>query len=273
MKRVIKMNLMGLLTLSLFTACEKPNENGEGSGETANTDYEEKAFGMNLEMVYVEGGTFEMGATAEQGDDVTDEEFPVRTIKLDSYYIGKYEVTQAQWKAVMGTDAYYPYEAGKGDTYPVYFVNWNEAQAFCKKLSEQTGKKYMLPTEAQWEYAARGGNRSQHYKYAGSNNIDVVAWCEDNSGYETHSVGSKKANELGIYDMSGNVAEWCSDRFGDYDESDTDNPQGPTNGSERISRGGSWHSEAIYCRVSYRGFDLPSSRDFAPGFRVACIAE
>ncbi|MBD5388242.1 SUMF1/EgtB/PvdO family nonheme iron enzyme, partial [bacterium] len=202
---------------------------------------ESKGF-AGIELVFVEGGTFEMGATAEQGEDVEDEEKPVRTIRLDSYHIGKYQVTQVQWKAVMGTD---PSEF-KGDNLPVETVSWNDAQEFCKKLSEQTGKKYVLPTEAQWEYAARGGNKSQHYKYAGSNDIDEVAWYWGNSGvtlgenhpdYGSHPVGTKKANELGIYDMSGNVWEWCLDWYGKYDENDTENPQGPAIGSYRVARG------------------------------------
>ncbi|MBD5397583.1 formylglycine-generating enzyme family protein [bacterium] len=221
MKRAIKMSLLGLLVMGLLASCQK-----------------EKA--VNMEMVYVEGGEFEMGATSEQGNGAEDDEKPVRTVKLDSYYIGKYEVTQAQWKEVMGTNPSY----FKGDNRPVENVSWEDAQEFCKRLSERNGKKYVLPTEAQWEYAARGGNKSQHYKYAGGNDIDEVAWYYDNSyglgaehpDYGTHSVGTKKANELGIYDMSGNVWEWCSDWYASsYDENDTENPQGPTSGSARVA--------------------------------------
>lgn len=221
-----------------------------------------------IEMVYVEGGEFEMGATAEQGDDAQDNERPVRTVKLDSYHIGKYEITQAQWKSVMGTEP----SVFKGDNLPVEMVSWIEAQEFCKRLSEATGKKYTLPTEAQWEYAARGGNKSQHYKYAGSNDIDEVAWYENNSGRITHPVGTKKANELGIYDMSGNVYEWCSDWYGDYDENDTENPQGVADGAERVLRGGYWRYYTWGCRVSYRSHSTPDDQ-FALGFRVACISE
>ena len=167
-------------------------------------------------------------------------------------------MTQAQWLAVMGQDRYgRDYEYGKGDDYPVYYVNWSDAQEFCKKLSEATGKKYVLPTEAQWEYAARGGNKSQHYKYAGSNDIDEVAWYEGGDFAMAHPVGQKKANELGIYDMSGNVAELCSDWYGKYDEKDTENPQGPAEGygSSRVMRGGGYESGANSCRVSYRSED------------------
>ena len=169
----------------------------------AEADYTVTILGLNMEMVYVEGGEFKMGATEEQGDDARANESPVLTVKLDSYHIGKYEVTQTQWKAVMGTEPSH----FKGGDFPVENVSWFEAQEFCKKLSEATGRKYVLPTEAQWEYAARGGNKSQHFKYAGSNNINDVAWYKDYSDSQTHSVGVKNANELGIYDMSGNVAE------------------------------------------------------------------
>ena len=225
-----------------------------------------------MEVVYVTGGEFEMGATEEQGDDANEEiEKPVRTIRLDSYYIGKYEVTQAQWQAVMGQNRY-EYEYGKGDDYPVYYVSWSDAQEFCKRLSEASGKKYVLPTEAQWEYAARGGNKSQHYKYAGSDVPDEVAWYNGGAFSTVHPVGQKKANELGIYDMSGNVEEWCSDWYGKYDEKDTDNPQGPAEGyvSQRVYRGGNWWSGAYSCRVSYRDGSadgVSSSR----GFRVVYL--
>lgn len=220
--------------------------------------------GVDIELVYVEGGEFEMGATAEQGEDAYDWEKPVHTVRLDSYYIGKYEVTQAQWKAVMGETmsqymsriypdgGWHPWSGG--DDLPMYYVTLEEAWNFCRKLSEATGRKYVLPTEAQWEYAARGGNRSQHYKYAGSNEILEVAWCEGSvyPGGHPQPVGRKKANELGIYDMSGNVLEWCSDWYGWYDENDIVNPQGPENGTIQVRRGGSESNNPRDCRVSTR---------------------
>ena len=279
MKKLTKMSLLGLLATGLLVSCgkeEKPIE----PDYTAGADYTVTTFGLNMDMVYVEGGSFEMGATAEQWRDADSDEEPVRTVTLDSYHIGKYEVTQGQWEAVMGTslqeqralsDNDYGI-AGEGADYPMYYVSWKDAQEFCKRLSKKTGKKYVLPTEAQWEYAARGGEKSKGYKYSGSDDIAAVAWYGGNSGDQTHRVGTKKANELGIYDMSGNVWEWCSDWYGTYDESDTDNPQGPVNGSIRVHRGGSWnHYIAIRCRVAYRNSDGPESSGFDLGFRVACL--
>lgn len=233
-------------------------------------DYTETAFDMNLEMVYVQGGTFLMGATKEQYYSGYREK-PVRRIKLDGYHIGKYEVTQAQWKAVMGTGSSSSF---KGDNHPVE-KSWEEAQEFCKRLSEATGKKYVLPTEAQWEYVARGGKKSQHYIFAGSNDINEVAWYYDNSGklgedhpdYGMHRVGMKKSNELGVYDMTGNVAEWCSDWYGTYEEKDTENPQGPADGEKRVDRGGSWNHYNFWCLVSCRWEPYPG----ANGFRVAVL--
>ena len=152
-------------------------------------------------------------------------------------------------------------------------MSWEEAQEFCNRLSKKTGKKYMLPTEAQWEYAARGGNKSQHYKYSGSNDIEEVAWYDDNS-YGCNSVGAKKANELGIYDMSGNVGEWCSDWYMDwYDKADNYNPQGPRSGFSRVRRGGSWDSYIGYCRVSHRSYFIPGVRYYDLGFRVVCSSK
>ncbi|MDE5608983.1 MAG: formylglycine-generating enzyme family protein [Bacteroidales bacterium] len=273
MKRVIGVGLLGVLVLSMMVSCEPENEN-----KSSLKNYTETAFGMNLEMVYVQGGTFEMGATAEQDEDAFYEEYPVRTIKLDGYYIGKYELTQAQWKAVMGTSLREQRDKanpawgiyGEGDSYPMGYVSWEEAREFCQKLSEATGRRYMLPTEAQWEYAARGGNKSRHYKYAGGNNIDEVAWYKENSDNTAHSVGTKKANELGCYDMSGNVMEWCSDWYGRYVKNDTVNPQGPARGTYRVHRVCSWLWEAKYLRVSSRSVDTATGRFFDVGFRVAC---
>ena len=207
-------------------------------------------------MVYVEGGTFTMGATSEQGSDAYNWEKPAHSVALSSFYIGKTEVTQELWQAVMGSN---PSEF-KGAKRPVENVSWDDCQEFISKLNQKTGKQFRLPTEAEWEYAARGGNSSQGYKYSGSNSVDDVAWYEDNSGSTTHEVATKRANELGLYDMSGNVLEWCSDWYGSYSSSAQTNPTGPSSGSNRVLRGGSWRNLAGSCRVSDR-------KDFSPGFR------
>ena len=216
-------------------------------------------------MVYVEGGTFTMGATSEQGGDAYDWEKPAHSVTLSSYYMGETEVTQALWEAVMGSN---PSEF-KGSNRPVECVSWNDCQEFIRKLNAKTGKSFRLPSEAEWEYAARGGNRSQGYKYSGSDNIYDVAWYSDNSGYTTHPVASKRPNELGLYDMSGNVWEWCSDWYGTYSSSAQSNPTGPSSGSGRVRRGGSWNSSARRCRVSDRNGSSAASRVDYPGLRLA----
>ena len=228
----------------------------------------------DIEMVYVKGGTFTMGATAEQGvdafRDVFRDERPRHSVTLSDFYIGKYEVTQAQWRAVMGNNPSYC----KGNNRPVQNVSWDDIQEFITKLNAQTGKKFRLPTEAEWEYAARGGNQSKGYKYSGSNNISEVAWYDDiSSNKKTHPVGQKSPNELGIYDMSGNVWEWCQDWKGDYSSSSQTNPTGPSSGSRRVLRGGGLDSPAEHCRVSIRTCSSPGDRYFGIGFRLACSAE
>jgi formylglycine-generating enzyme required for sulfatase activity len=151
----------------------------------------------------------------------------------------------------------------------MYYVSWEEAKEFCTRLSRQTGRNYSLPTEAEWEYAARGGNKSEGTKYSGGWGIDDVAWYAGNSGNSTHACGTKRPNALGIYDMSGNVWEWCEDWYGkSYIQYDNDNPKGASTGSRRVLRGGSWYNNAGYCRVSFRGSYGPSDRDYDFGFRV-----
>ena len=225
----------------------------------------------NIEMVFVKGGTFTMGATAEQGSDAESDEKPTHSVTVSDFYIGKYEVTQAQWKAVMGSNPSY----SKGDNLPVEWVSWNDIQEFITKLNAQTGKKFRLPTEAEWEYAARGGHKSKGYKYSGSNSISDVAWYGDNSSSKIHPVGQKSPNELGIYDMSGNVWEWCQDWYSSsaYSSSSQTNPTGPSSGSSRVLRGGSWNYSAGSCRVSLRYYNTPDYRDFNRGFRLACLPE
>ena len=216
--------------------------------------------GVSFKMIKVEGGTFMMGATSEQGKDAFKDEKPAHSVTLSDYYIGETEVTQELWEAVMGST---PSSYSGYPQRPVERVSWNDCQEFITKLNQLTGKNFRLPTEAEWEYAARGGNKSKGYKYSGSNTIDDVAWYKDNSGNGTHNVKTKLANELGIYDMSGNVWEWCQDWYDRkyYQNSLQTNPTGPSSGSGRVIRGGSWHLNAKHCRVSNRSYYYPGYRN------------
>ena len=231
--------------------------------------------GVTFNMIKVEGGTFTMGATSEMSEP-WDEEKPTHEVTLSTYYIGETEVTQALWKAVMGNtvrnqrdkaDSSYPLY-GEGDNYPMYYVSWDDCQDFINKLNTLTNKEFRLPTEAEWEFAARGGNKSNHTQYSGSKNIGDVAWYDGNSGYTTHPVKTKQANELGIYDMSGNVWEWCQDYYGNYSSAAEDNPKGPKSGSFRVFRGGSWCIIARSCRSSNRGSITPGYRSYYLGLRL-----
>ena len=218
--------------------------------------------GISIDMVRVEAGTFTMGATAEMNDPY-DKEKPTHRVTLtNDYYIGKYEVTQALWQTVMGNNPSY----FKGDNLPVEQVSWKDCKKFLSKLNRITGKMFRLPTEAEWEYAARGGNKSRGYQYSGSNNLSDVAWYYDNSGNKTHAVGTKQPNELGIYDMSGNVLEWCQDRYGKYNSSSQINPTGVNSGSNRVFRGG--RGNARSCRSSFRFGITPRFRNKYLGLRL-----
>ncbi|MCM1532413.1 MAG: formylglycine-generating enzyme family protein [Bacteroides sp.] len=275
MEKLIKAGFLSLMVLVFMTSCEKEK------GQERHENYTETAFGMSMDMVYVEGGSFMMGATEEQGAEVNEDEMPVRDINIGSYYIGKYEVTQSEWEAVMGTslveqgEQSFYYEIwgmrGEGPDYPMYYVSWEDAQEFCKKLSERTGKKYVLPTEAQWEYAARGGKNSKGYKFSGGDDIEEVAHYHGNGDGQNHPVGTKAGNELGIFDMSGNVWEWCADWYGPYSESETNNPSGPDEGEDRVVRGGSCFDYEATCRVARRNYDYPDNRFIIIGFRIARI--
>ena len=221
-------------------------------------------YGISIDMVRVEAGTFTMGATAEMKN-TEDSEKPTHRVTLtNDYYIGKYEVTQALWQAVMGDDPSY----FKGDNLPVEAVTWDDCQEFIGKLNRITGKTFRLPTEAEWEYAARGGNKSRGYQYSGSNNLLDVAWFWDNSGHKLHAVGTKQPNELGIYDMSGNVWEWCQDWYETYSSSSQVNPTGANSGSCRVVRGVSWYNNARNCRLSLRGSNTPDFRSSNLGLRL-----
>ena len=221
--------------------------------------------GVSFEMVRVEGGTFRMGATSEQKDEAWDREKPVHSVTLSGYYIGKTEVTQVLWEAVMGINP----SRFKGDYLPVENVSWDDCQEFIRKLNSMTGQNFRLPTEAEWEFACRGGNNSRGYKYSGSNNLGSVAWYDGNSGNKTHPVGTKAPNELGIYDMSGNVWEWCADWYGDYSSGAQTNPTGPYGGSGRVGRGGSWDFNVRICRSSLRIHSDPTDRNINLGLRLA----
>jgi formylglycine-generating enzyme required for sulfatase activity len=224
------------------------------------------------EMVFVKGGTFTMGCIAEQGSGCYNSEKPAHSVTLSDFSIGKYEVTQAQWLAVMGgwpgrwnvPDTAH----GLGDSYPAYYVSWEDVQRFIDVFNKKTGKRYRLPTEAEWEYAARGGQQAHGYSYSGSNTVGGVAWYSENAGYATQAVGTKQPNELGIYDMSGNVWEWCSDWYGSYSSGAQTNPTGPATGFDRVNRGGCWNGDGTSCRVAYRSCNYPRYCNNYIGFRL-----
>ena len=220
--------------------------------------------GVTFNMIKVDGGTFTMGATSEMTQPWGNEK-PTHKVTLSSYHIGESEVTQALWTAVMGNNP----SGFKGDNLPVETVSWEDCQTFIGKLNGLTGKNFRLPTEAEWEYAARGGKMSNHTQYSGGSMIDDVAWYDGNCGSKTHSVKTKKPNELGLYDMSGNVYEWCQDWKGSYSSNAQTNPTGPDSGSYRVYRGGGWFDREWFCRSSFRCSSSPGFRYRFLGFRLA----
>lgn len=238
------------------------------------------------ELVAVEGGTFMMGATSEQGSDAEEIESPTHRVTLGNFYISRYEVTQEMWEYVMNysTSNMKPHtpvwpgdapstEYGKGERYPAYNVSYDDIiNIFIPRLRKITGRSFRLPTEAEWEFAARGGNKTKGYKYSGNNNVNLVAWHVGNSSYKCHEVGLKHPNELGLYDMSGNVFEWCYDWYDDYSEADEYNPYGPSTGEQRVMRGGAYDMLSQYSRVSYR-CPLDSDVRTSLGFRLAYVTE
>lgn len=253
-----------------------------GTGQTGNRTY--TANGVSFDMIAVPGGAFQMGSmSGESGEQ------PVHSVTLSDFSIGKYEVTQQLWLAVMGSWPDTSPDYGSGNNYPAYYVSWNDivgtggttgytingvaykTDGFCYKLSQLAGSgvRFCLPTEAQWEYAAKGGQQTHNYTYSGSNTLSNAGWYSGNS-QTADQVGTKAANELGIYDMSGNVWEWCSDRYGNYVGSAQTNPTGTTSGSYRVYRGGGWYDSANYCRVAYRSYNSPGLRNSNLGFRLAC---
>jgi formylglycine-generating enzyme required for sulfatase activity len=267
---------------------------------------------VKIDMVFVKGGSFTMGCANSENRCLSfNGETPAHKVTLDDFYIGKYPVTQKQWRDVMGTgmkeqqekvlkwQGFSPELVGEGDDYPMYYVSWDDVQKFIEKLNSMTGKKYRLPTEAEWEYAARGGTKSKGYKYAGSNDYNEVAWYKLNCGNErleldtsgravfyspqpirnakeernnngTRPVGTKKPNELGIYDMNGNVDEWAWDWYDEYSSAPQINPKGPSGGEKRIIRGGSWQllQTEVYSRLTYWP-DIYTNDMAGIGFRLA----
>lgn len=223
--------------------------------------------GVNIEMVKVEAGPFLMGGTVEMGEAESDET-PIHSVSFThNFYIGKYEVTQALWQAVMG--GINP-SRFKGDNLPVETVSWNDCQEFINKLNSMTNRKFRLPTEAEWEYAARGGIKSKGCRFSGSNNLVDIAWCYINAEEHTHPVGTKMPNELGIYDMSGNVYEWCQDWYGEYrDYAAQVDPIGALEGEFRVTRGGCFWGIDKHYRASYRAKERPTSRNYLLGLRLA----
>jgi len=246
------------------SSTDQPGDTGSGGGNSF-TDFTDPIAGA---MVAVNGGQFVMGCTPEQGISCYNNENPSHSVTLTGYYIGKYEVTQKLWKDITGNNP----SNFRGDNLPVEQVSWNDVQTFIDSLNRTTGKKYRLPTEAEWEYAARGGAGGRGYKYSGDNAIGNVAWYKtmgDDADTTTRPVGTKAPNELGIYDMSGNVNEWVSDKFDMYSSDPQTNPTGPTAGTRRVYRGGSCMGTEGACRVSHRNPDSPSYSYHDVGFRLA----
>ena len=237
--------------------------------------------GVTFKMIKVEGGTFMMGAQSDDANadnydpDADEDESPVHKVTLCDYHIGETPVTQELWEAVMDGNP----SKFEGSDNPVDRVSWDDCREFIRKLNRKLrdqlpqGCKFQLPTEAQWEFAARGGNDSLDYTYSGGDDIDDVAWYDGNSNAETHPVMEKQANKLGLYDMSGNVCEWCQDWYDEYVEENQYNPEGPSSGSFRVLRGGSWDYGAEGCSVSTRNYFSPASRSSDVGFRLALVQQ
>ncbi|MEM9935001.1 MAG: formylglycine-generating enzyme family protein [Bacteroidota bacterium] len=224
------------------------------------------------EMMYVEGDEFLMGSDSGEA---LEREKPVHKVKVDSFYIGQHPVTQALWQHVMGTHPSF----FQGSRRPVEQVSWGDTQAFIQKLNQSIGRSFRLPTEAEWEYAARGGQLSKGFTYSGSDKLSEVGWYEENSHMESKPVGLKEANELGLYDMSGNIWEWCEGWYEKkyyqqcVEKNMMLNPTGPKTGDFRVIRGGSWYDSPVSCRVSNRGRYEPQIRYDLVGFRLVCLPQ
>ena len=248
--------------------------------DTMDISDEQKTVVRNLveNLVRVEGGTFQMGAqrTNSQADnydaEARDNENPVHEVTLRNYYIGKFEITQREWRTIMGDELDWPELYGRGDDFPAYNVSRTDALRFVEKLSAMTRLSFRLPTEAQWEFAARGGNRSLHLRYSGSNDVDEVAWHKENANGTMHPVGGKLPNELGLHDMSGSLWEWCLDTYGPYPSTPQTNPVA-NSGNKFVLRGGAWTYLPTYCRVTCRDSYESDGVSISNGFRVAMNEE
>ena len=266
--------ILWLFVLGIFVvvSCGKDPVFEQGDYIYENDDFT-KVENINGVIIQVEGGTFQMGAqhTNAQGDnydaEAQDDEAPVHEVTLGGYYIDKYEITQREWRAVMGYDLDWQEQYGVGERMPAYNVSRADALLFVAKLSAMTRLNFNLPTEAQWEFAARGGNNSRHCRFSGSNAADEVAWHKENAGGVLHPVGEKMANELGLYDMSGNLWEWCADAYGPYPGTPQTDPVSES-GSQYVLRGGGWTYFPVYSRVTCRDGYNGEARSMSNGFRV-----
>ena len=272
-KNILLLGYVPILTvLMIFTSCailRKPSNN-----------YTENILNINIKMVEVKGGNFKMGCD-EQRRECEEEDLPMHSVHLNDFYIGKYEITFEEYDLFCkSTGREKPNDNNWGrKNRPVINVNWFDATAFCEWLSKESGKNYRLPTEAEWEYAAKGGVKSRDFLYSGSNDIEKVGWCSPDSSKQvnhlihynkTQEVGSKKPNELNVFDMSGNVWEWCDYGYDRdfYKNSPISNPKG--RGIAAVARGGSWRNPAIYCKITNRDYDSRDVKDTNLGFRVVC---
>ena len=266
-----KMLLSTMVLLSFFLCTNaQVNSTVSSEGQDSNSQSSSKQLPQAIQdlledMVYVKGGTFTMGDNSEHHVNLIYREKPEHQVTVSSFFICRYEVTQEVWDAVMGVN----FSRVRGVRLPVSNVCWDDCQEFVFKLVLMTGINFRLPTEAEWEFAARGGNKSRHTKYSGSNSIDSVGWYAYNSQQNIHPVGQKMPNELGLYDMTGNVSEWCYDYFGRYGSSPQTNPRGVSNSSENVVRGGNYYQLPEICHVSTRSSEIPAYKAPFIGLRLA----
>ena len=265
-KSIVLLTLFSAIFLMILqVSCKDEEEDWDAPVETGSVQFTVRGCSFNMQIV--QGGTFTMGATSEQGThDPGSNEYPTHQVTLSDYLIGETEVTQELWISVMDGD---DPATNIGLNKPVGTVSWNDCNTFITRLNQLTGEHFRMPTEAEWEYAARGGRLNSGYKYSGSDNVDEVAWYCENTDNTSQPVKQKQPNQLGIYDMSGNVHEWCSDIYELYPETAQTNPRGAENGPEHIIRGGAYLNTTNYCRVSYRFYYCPSQKSSYVGLRLA----